>query len=91
LEATIGGQERVINNTIILHVVLGDFNNIFDNKIDRSLSTSQMDLYDIYRAFYPYTPLFTHEKWTRTKVHHASYQNQGLIKSGSYMSLMLFR
>jgi hypothetical protein len=41
LEAAIGGQERVINNTIILHVILGDFNDTFDNKIDRSPSTSQ--------------------------------------------------
>ncbi|CAB5387718.1 unnamed protein product [Rhizophagus irregularis] len=41
LKMTIEGHNRSIHNTVVLHVVLGDFNDIIDNKIDRSPSTEQ--------------------------------------------------
>ncbi|CAG8748869.1 466_t:CDS:2, partial [Rhizophagus irregularis] len=61
-----------------LHVVLGDFNDTIDNKIDRSPSTeqpgsqfliqlAQLGLYDVCRALYPDTELFTYEKWDKNK------------------------
>ncbi|RGB30729.1 hypothetical protein C1646_764929 [Rhizophagus diaphanus] len=56
----------------------GDFNDIIDNKIDHLPSTeqpgsqfliqlSQLELYDICRALYLDTELFTHEKWDKNK------------------------
>ncbi|PKK57803.1 hypothetical protein RhiirC2_797372 [Rhizophagus irregularis] len=68
-----GHINRSIHNTIVLHVVLDDFNDIIDNKIDRSPNTKQpesqfliqllqLGLYDVCRALYLDTELFTHEK-----------------------------
>ncbi|RGB30759.1 hypothetical protein C1646_764962 [Rhizophagus diaphanus] len=69
---------RLIQNTVVLHVVLGDFNDIIDNKIDCLPSTEQpgsqfliqllqLGLYDVCRALYLNTELFTHEKWDKNK------------------------
>ncbi|CAB4429024.1 unnamed protein product [Rhizophagus irregularis] len=71
-------KSKVYSIVFILHVVLGDFNDTIDNKIDRSPSTeqpgsqfliqlSQLGLYDVCRALYPDTELFTHEKWDKNK------------------------
>jgi exonuclease III len=69
---------RSIHNTVVLHVVLGDFNDTIDNKIDRSPNTrqpgsqffqqlSQIGLYDVCRSLYPDAAIFTHEKWDKSK------------------------
>ncbi|PKC50102.1 hypothetical protein RhiirA1_487414, partial [Rhizophagus irregularis] len=74
----IEGHNRSIHNTVVLHIVLGDFNDTIDNKIDRSPSTeqpgsqfliqlSQLGLYDVCRALYPDIELFTYEKWNKNK------------------------
>ncbi|CAB5368916.1 unnamed protein product [Rhizophagus irregularis] len=74
----IEGHNRSIHNTVVLHVVLGDFNDTIDNKIDRSSSTkqpgsqfliqlAQLELYNVCRTLYPDTELFTHEKWDKNK------------------------
>ncbi|PKY58148.1 hypothetical protein RhiirA4_429498, partial [Rhizophagus irregularis] len=74
----IEGHNRSIHNTVVLHVVLGDFNDTIDNKIDRSPSTEQpgsqfliqlmqLELYDVCQALYSDTELFTHEKWDKNK------------------------
>ncbi|GET53518.1 hypothetical protein GLOIN_2v1775230 [Rhizophagus irregularis DAOM 181602=DAOM 197198] len=41
LKMAIEGHNRSIHNTVVLHVVLGDFNDTIDNKIDHSPSTEQ--------------------------------------------------
>ncbi|CAB4413088.1 unnamed protein product [Rhizophagus irregularis] len=78
LKMAIEEHNRSIHNTVVLHVVLGDFNDTIDNKIDRSPSTeqpgsqfliqlSQLGLYDVCRALYLDTELFIHEKWNKNK------------------------
>ncbi|CAB5378744.1 unnamed protein product [Rhizophagus irregularis] len=78
LKMAIEGHNRSIHNTVVLHIVLGDFNDTIDNKIDRSPSTeqpgsqfliqlSQLGLYDVCRALYPDIELFTYEKWNKNK------------------------
>ncbi|CAG8777396.1 18140_t:CDS:1, partial [Rhizophagus irregularis] len=78
LKMAIEGHNRSIHNTVVLHIVLGDFSDTIDNKIDRSPSTeqpgsqfliqlAQLGLYDVCRALYPDTELFTHEKWDKNK------------------------
>ncbi|CAB5391033.1 unnamed protein product [Rhizophagus irregularis] len=72
------GHERSVHNTVVLHVVLGDFNDTINNRIDRSPSTgqpgsqfliqlSQLGLYDVCRSLYPDAEIFTHEKWDKNK------------------------
>ncbi|PKK55575.1 hypothetical protein RhiirC2_802037 [Rhizophagus irregularis] len=69
-------------NTVVLHVVLKDFNDIIDNKIDCSPSTeqpglqfliqlSQLGLYDIYQALYLNTELFTMRNGIKIKISQA--------------------
>uniref|UniRef100_U9TGX9 Reverse transcriptase domain-containing protein n=1 Tax=Rhizophagus irregularis (strain DAOM 181602 / DAOM 197198 / MUCL 43194) TaxID=747089 RepID=U9TGX9_RHIID len=78
LKMAMEGHNRSVHNTIILHIVLGDFNDTINNKIDRSPSTrqpgsqfliqlSQLGLYDVCRVLYPDAELFTHEKWNKNK------------------------
>ncbi|CAB4416101.1 unnamed protein product [Rhizophagus irregularis] len=78
LKIAMEGHDRSVHNTVILHVVLGDFNDTINNKIDRSPSTgqpgsqfliqlSQLGLYDVCRILYPDAELFTHEKWDKNK------------------------
>ncbi|CAB4431604.1 unnamed protein product [Rhizophagus irregularis] len=66
------------HNTVVLHVVLGDFNDTINNRIDRSPSTgqpgsqfliqlSQLGLYDVCRNLYPDAEMFTHKKWDKNK------------------------
>ncbi|PKY60566.1 hypothetical protein RhiirA4_431220, partial [Rhizophagus irregularis] len=72
------GHDRSVHNTVVLHVVLGDFNDTINNRIDRSPSTgqpgsqflmqlSQLGLYDVCRSLYPDAEMFTHEKWDKNK------------------------
>ncbi|PKK57508.1 hypothetical protein RhiirC2_797897 [Rhizophagus irregularis] len=72
------GHDRSVHNTVVLHVVLGDFNDTINNRIDRSPSTgqpgsqfliqlSQLGLYDVCRSLYPDAEIFTHEKWDKNK------------------------
>ncbi|PKC52689.1 hypothetical protein RhiirA1_480927 [Rhizophagus irregularis] len=93
---------RSIHNTVVLHIVLGDFNDTIDNKIDCSPSTeqlglqfliqlSQLGLYDVCQALYLNTELFTHENEIKIRINQALSQDQELIKSGSHMRLMLFQ
>ncbi|CAG8733059.1 11725_t:CDS:2 [Rhizophagus irregularis] len=78
LKMAMEGHNRSVHNTIILHIVLGDFNDTINNKIDRSPSTrqpgsqfliqlSQLGLYDMCRVLYLDAELFTHEKWDKNK------------------------
>ncbi|EXX64498.1 hypothetical protein RirG_142120 [Rhizophagus irregularis DAOM 197198w] len=74
------GTALVIHNRWMKHyyAVERDFNDTIDNKIDRSPSTeqpgsqfliqlAQLGLYDVCRALYPDTELFTYEKWDKNK------------------------
>ena len=72
------GHDRSVHNTVVLHIVLGDFNDTINNRIDRSPSTgqpgsqfliqlSQLGLYDVCRSLYPDAEIFTHEKWDKNK------------------------
>ncbi|EXX61820.1 hypothetical protein RirG_167630 [Rhizophagus irregularis DAOM 197198w] len=83
LKIAMEGHNRSVHNTIVLHIVLGDFNDTINNKIDRSPSTgqpgsqfliqlSQLGLYDMCRVLYPDAELFTHEKWDKNKNKSAS-------------------
>ncbi|EXX74278.1 hypothetical protein RirG_052600 [Rhizophagus irregularis DAOM 197198w] len=83
LKMVMEGHNRSVHNTVVLHVVLGDFNDMINNKIDRSPSTrqpgsqfliqlSQLGLYDVCRVLYPDAELFTHEKWDKNKNRSAS-------------------
>jgi len=87
LKMAMEGHNQSVHNTVIMHVVLGDFNDTINNKIDRSPSTgqpgfqfliqlSQLGLYDMCRALYPDAELFTHEKWDKNKIDQILSQNQ---------------